>query len=115
MGPKIRTQYLHLRVIDDIGVSNTTHVLSGLTSGQEENIVKQHQLCRQETNLELELLGRKAITHTDLVPSTRNLAALASLYRSIVSIRYVLLSSFNVLICFLVLVRYGTERSQSQT
>ncbi|KAG5635065.1 hypothetical protein H0H81_012546 [Sphagnurus paluster] len=41
------------------------------------------QLCRQETNLELELLGRKTIPQTDLIPSIRNLAALAGLYRSV--------------------------------
>ncbi|KAJ2919296.1 hypothetical protein MD484_g1171, partial [Candolleomyces efflorescens] len=44
---------------------------------------KQNQLCRQETNIELEFLRQRAITKDDLIVSNRNLAALASLYHSI--------------------------------
>lgn len=47
---------------------------------------KQHQLCRQETHIEFELMGRKTLVKDDLVPSIRNLAALASLYRSVVGV-----------------------------
>ncbi|KAG6854232.1 hypothetical protein C0991_009250 [Blastosporella zonata] len=52
---------------------------------QEEDGAKLLQLCRQETNLELELLSGKAITQPDLIFSVRNLASLAALYRSVVS------------------------------
>ena len=43
------------------------------------------QLCRQETHLELNYLGEAQITKSDLVSSTRNLAGLCGLYRSVVS------------------------------
>lgn len=45
---------------------------------------KQQQLYRQETNLELELLGRNMINQTDLIVSVRHLGSLAGLYRSVV-------------------------------
>lgn len=47
--------------------------------------IKQQQLCRQETNLQMELLGRKSLHQTHLISSIRNLASLAGLYRSVVS------------------------------
>lgn len=46
--------------------------------------MKQKQLCRQQTNIELELLGRRSIVKEDLIASVRNLSALATLYRSVV-------------------------------
>ncbi|KAF7320273.1 Sec8 exocyst complex component specific domain-containing protein [Mycena kentingensis (nom. inval.)] len=49
----------------------------------EADLAKQQQLCRQETNLEMDFLGQTAIQHSDLVVSVRNLGALASLYRSV--------------------------------
>lgn len=56
---------------------------------QETSTVIRHQLCRQETHLELSYLGEAQITKNDLVSTTRNLAGLCGLYRSVVSsIRY---------------------------
>lgn len=43
------------------------------------------QLCRQETHKELGYLGEAQIAKNDLVSSTRNLAGLCGLYRSVVS------------------------------
>ncbi|GLB35982.1 putative vacuolar-sorting protein 54, of GARP complex [Lyophyllum shimeji] len=63
--------------------SEVTPCTSELLSTPEEDTGKLQQLCRQETNLELELLGRKAIPPGDLIPSIRNIAALALLYRSV--------------------------------
>ncbi|KAF8898925.1 exocyst complex component sec8 [Infundibulicybe gibba] len=48
-----------------------------------DDLAKQQQLSRQETNIELELLGEREITNTDLIPSIRNIASLAILYRSV--------------------------------
>lgn len=45
-----------------------------------------HQLCRQESNIEIDFLGQDTIAKKDLVPSTRNIAALARLYKSLVSL-----------------------------
>ncbi|KAI0347837.1 Sec8 exocyst complex component-specific domain-containing protein [Trametopsis cervina] len=42
-----------------------------------------HQLCRQESHLEGQLLGDRTVTKDELVSSTRNLAGLASLYHSV--------------------------------
>ncbi|KAF9457349.1 Sec8 exocyst complex component-specific domain-containing protein [Collybia nuda] len=57
--------------------------VSELLMTLEGNIAKQYQLYQQETNLELEFLGKRTLTRADLIPSIRNLAALASLYRSV--------------------------------
>lgn len=53
---------------------------------QEYDTTKQSQLCRQETNIEFEFLRQQLIRKEDLITSSRNLAALASLYRSIVRV-----------------------------
>ncbi|KAF5384828.1 hypothetical protein D9615_001370 [Tricholomella constricta] len=63
--------------------SEVNTCISELLSTPDTDCAKSQQLCRQETNLELELLGRKTIPQTDLIPSIRNLAALAGLYRSV--------------------------------
>jgi len=60
-----------------------TSCLRDLFSTEDADSPKQQQLCRQETELELNFVGRETVSQTDLVPSTRNLAALASLYRSV--------------------------------
>ncbi|TFK36881.1 Sec8 exocyst complex component-specific domain-containing protein [Crucibulum laeve] len=52
-------------------------------SVRSSDISKLPQLCRQETNIEVELLGRKTIHKNDLIMSLRNLSALGSLYRSV--------------------------------
>ncbi|KAJ6627103.1 Sec8 exocyst complex component-specific domain-containing protein [Mycena sp. CBHHK59/15] len=57
--------------------------LSELLSTSENDLSKQQQLFRQETNLEMDFLGQNTIQSSDLVISIRNLAALASLYRSV--------------------------------
>ncbi|KAJ7293405.1 exocyst complex component sec8 [Mycena rebaudengoi] len=63
--------------------SELTPCLSELLATSESDSSKQQQLFRQETNLEMDFLGQKPIQHSDLVVSIRNLAALASLYRSV--------------------------------
>ncbi|KAF8913032.1 exocyst complex component sec8 [Gymnopilus junonius] len=50
---------------------------------EENDQAQLHQLYRQETNIESEILGAKAITKSDLIPSLRSLASLASLHRSV--------------------------------
>lgn len=55
---------------------------------QESDATKRQQLCRQETNLELDFLGQETITQKELIPSIRNLFALGTLYRSVVSRPY---------------------------
>jgi len=47
-------------------------------------VIKQQQLCRQQTNIEIELLGRRPIGKEDLIPSVKNLSSLATLYHSVV-------------------------------
>ncbi|KAF5352783.1 hypothetical protein D9756_006065 [Leucocoprinus leucothites] len=60
-----------------------TPCLTELLATPESNLMKQQQLCRQQTNIEIELLGRRPIEKEDLIPSVRNLSALATLYRSV--------------------------------
>ncbi|KAG1749817.1 Sec8 exocyst complex component-specific domain-containing protein [Suillus paluster] len=57
--------------------------LAELFATPESNTVIRRQLCRQETNLELNYLGQAQIAKYDLVSSTRNLAGLCGLYRSV--------------------------------
>lgn len=54
-----------------------------LLSGDTSAATKQ-QVCRQETHLENSLLGEGAVGKHDLIPSIRNVSALASLYHSVV-------------------------------
>ncbi|KAG6855659.1 hypothetical protein H0H87_012345 [Tephrocybe sp. NHM501043] len=63
--------------------SEVTTCVSELLGTTEEDSAKLLQLCRQETNLEMELLGWRAIEQPDLIVSVRNLASLAALYRSV--------------------------------
>ncbi|KAF8167728.1 exocyst complex component sec8 [Crassisporium funariophilum] len=56
---------------------------SELMSMKEPDGPKQQQLYRQETHIEMEFLAQKKVTKEDLVSSTRNIGALASLYRSV--------------------------------
>jgi exocyst complex component 4 len=51
-------------------------------------MAKKGQLCKQETHIELGLLAGETITKGELIPSVRNLAALGSLYHSLVSQNY---------------------------
>jgi exocyst complex component 4 len=53
---------------------------------QESDAIQLHQMCRQETNLELQLLGRGTVSKDEMVISSRNLSAMGSLYRSVVSL-----------------------------
>ena len=41
-------------------------------------------MCRQETHLEMQLLGFGTVSKKDIIVQPRNLAALGSLYRSVV-------------------------------
>ncbi|KAJ6519646.1 Sec8 exocyst complex component-specific domain-containing protein [Mycena sanguinolenta] len=63
--------------------SELTPCLAELLNTPETDPSKQQQLCRQETNLEMDLLGQNTIQHSELTVSIRNLGALASLYRSV--------------------------------
>ncbi|KAF5323312.1 hypothetical protein D9611_005740 [Ephemerocybe angulata] len=56
--------------------------LTELRNLSECDTAKGKQLCRQETNIELEYLRQQNIQREDLIASNRNLSALASLYRS---------------------------------
>ena len=49
-------------------------------------LTKQIQLCKQESHLEANLLGDRLVAKDELIPSTKNLASLASLYHSIVGV-----------------------------
>ncbi|PPQ65775.1 hypothetical protein CVT24_011992, partial [Panaeolus cyanescens] len=44
---------------------------------------KRQQLHKQETKLEMEMLGSRIVQKGELIPSTRNVAALAALYQSV--------------------------------
>ncbi|KAE9408284.1 hypothetical protein BT96DRAFT_962930 [Gymnopus androsaceus JB14] len=57
--------------------------LTELQNTADENLTQQQQLWRQETHLEQDFLGQRQMTSDDQVPSIRNLAYLASMYRSI--------------------------------
>lgn len=43
-------------------------------------------MCRQETHLELQLLGRGTVPKGDIISSPKHLSALGSLYHSVVSL-----------------------------
>lgn len=47
------------------------------------NMEKLEHLCKQETDIELTLLGNSPLSESDLIPSTRTLSSLGSLYRSV--------------------------------
>ncbi|SJL05584.1 uncharacterized protein ARMOST_08941 [Armillaria ostoyae] len=63
--------------------SESSPCLRELLSISPSDISTYQQLCRQETNLELDFLGQDTVKETDLIPTIRNLSALASLYRSV--------------------------------
>ncbi|KAI0785469.1 Sec8 exocyst complex component-specific domain-containing protein [Irpex lacteus] len=50
---------------------------------EQKSSVPAMQLCRQESHLECQLLGDRTVSKDEIVVSTRNLAALASLYHSV--------------------------------
>lgn len=43
------------------------------------------RLCRQETRVELNFLTKETVTRADLIPATKNITALGTLYHSLVS------------------------------
>jgi exocyst complex component 4 len=51
---------------------------------QEPNDFRQQELYRQETQIEMDFLEQKKMSNADLISSMRDLAALASLHRSVV-------------------------------
>ncbi|KAH7930548.1 exocyst complex component sec8 [Leucogyrophana mollusca] len=63
--------------------SELSPCLSELFATPESNTVIRQQLCRQETHLEMSFLSQASINKSDLVASTRKLAALCGLYRSV--------------------------------
>ena len=62
--------------------------LSTDKTSQEPNDLRQQELYRQETQIEMDFLERKKISKADLISSMRDLAALASLHRSVVRFLY---------------------------
>ncbi|KAH7910695.1 Sec8 exocyst complex component-specific domain-containing protein [Hygrophoropsis aurantiaca] len=63
--------------------SELSACLSELFATPESNTVIRQQLCRQETHLEVSFVGQNSISKDDLIASTRKLAALCGLYRSV--------------------------------
>lgn len=63
--------------------SESSPCLRELLSVPPNDTSTHQQLCRQETNLELDFLGQNTVKEIDLIQSIRNLSALASLYRSV--------------------------------
>ncbi|KII94197.1 hypothetical protein PLICRDRAFT_171865 [Plicaturopsis crispa FD-325 SS-3] len=63
--------------------SDMNPCLSELMITPETDIAKRKQLYRQETHFESSFLAQGTVQKSDLVPSTRNLAALCSLYHSV--------------------------------
>ncbi|KIY62642.1 exocyst complex component sec8 [Cylindrobasidium torrendii FP15055 ss-10] len=60
------------------------HCLKELWETVDEGVGdKTEKLCRQETQMEIGFLGEGTVEKSDLLPSTRNLASLAILYRSL--------------------------------
>ncbi|KAG6860246.1 hypothetical protein C0995_013739 [Termitomyces sp. Mi166 len=64
-------------------LSEVSTCLSELLNTSQEDDDKLLRLFRQEINLEIQLLGQKMLTQAHLIPSVRNLASLAALYRSV--------------------------------
>ena len=60
------------------------HWLSTDIISQEPDDLRQQELYRQETQMEMKFLEQKKISKADLISSMRDLAALASLHRSVV-------------------------------
>lgn len=60
------------------------HWLSTDIISQEPDDLRQQELYRQETQMEMKFLEQKKISKVDLISSMRDLAALASLHRSVV-------------------------------
>jgi exocyst complex component 4 len=58
--------------------------LSSDMISQEPNDLRQQELYRQETQIEMDFLEQKKISKADLISSVRDIAALASLHRSVV-------------------------------
>ena len=73
----------------------------------EKSSVPTTQLCRQESHLECQLLGEKTVSKDEIIASTRNLAALASLYHSVVCARCSVPNQFLILES----ARHGLQQS----
>jgi len=74
---------------------------------------KLQQLHKQEANIELEFLGQKTVKKEDLMPSVKNLAALASLHHSVVCLLRKLPECETHI--SLVMVRLRAGRAEGQT
>jgi len=93
VGTTFRFESLFVRARDNSGKS-FTNVYCGSFSHilQESKTSRISQLTKQEMNLELGFLGQRTVQRSDLIPSVRNVAALASLHSSVVSL--IFFSSF---------------------
>ncbi|KAG8978596.1 hypothetical protein FRC05_009868 [Tulasnella sp. 425] len=60
-----------------------TACLSGLFGCKPSNVVSMKRLCRQETRVELNFLTKETVTRADLIPATKNITALGTLYHSL--------------------------------
>ncbi|KIO33872.1 hypothetical protein M407DRAFT_65131 [Tulasnella calospora MUT 4182] len=58
------------------GLQNVTHLFQS-----DEASMK--RLCRQETRVELNFLTKETVTRADLIPATKNITALGTLYHSL--------------------------------
>ncbi|KAG9018863.1 hypothetical protein FRB90_008800 [Tulasnella sp. 427] len=60
-----------------------TACLSGLFACKPTDEASMKRLCRQETRVELNFLTKETVTRADLIPATKNITALGTLYHSL--------------------------------
>lgn len=60
-----------------------TACLSGLFACKPSDEASMKRLCRQETRVELNFLTKETVTRADLIPATKNITALGTLYHSL--------------------------------
>ncbi|KAF7967561.1 hypothetical protein HWV62_33943 [Athelia sp. TMB] len=63
--------------------SEMSPCLNQLSATLEKDVAQQQQMCRQETHLEVQLLGQGTVTKSDILPSPRSHSLLGTLYRSL--------------------------------
>jgi exocyst complex component 4 len=92
MGSKIRIESVpfgivqsHREHVDILKKDRLLCLISHRMIIQKTDMSQRGQLCKQETHIEMGLLAGETITKKELIPSVRNLAALGSLYHSLVS------------------------------
>ena len=81
---------------------------------QEPNDLRQQELFRQETQIEMDFLEQKKISKADLISSMRDLAALASLHRSVVRFLFAAFSVTLILLQSWFAAELSTLKAQPQ-